>query len=41
MLNLTNFHTPWLLFPPSQIVCRFREKKLSQIICRFTLPMQH
>jgi len=26
-----------LLLPPSQIVCRFREKKLSQIICRFTI----
>jgi len=29
----------FLLGTPSQIVYRFREKKLFQIICRFTIPM--
>jgi len=31
----------FFILSPSQIVRRFREKYLSQIICRFTIPMQH
>jgi len=30
-------HLYWTILPPSQIVCRFRGKNLSQIVCHFTI----
>jgi len=39
MYQLVSIHLSFIL-PPSQIVCRFGKKNLSQIICRITLPMK-